>query len=297
MRPGVLLAAGVLVTALTSPAIAAPASELIVLPGATSAEGIATGRGATFFAGDLFNGDIYRGDLQRGTAELFINAPAGRMAAGLKFDDATQLLFVAGAFTGQAHLYDGVTGTEVATYQLGGIVNDVVVAPGGAWFTDSVQPKLYFVPVSETGVPGPARVLNLSGPAAAITGDFNLNGIEVTPDGKTLLVAHTANAAIYAVDPVSGASADVGVQVPFVDGIVLEGPHLWVVQNFINQVTRWQLSPDLTSGALEKTITSPLFHVPTTAALHGNRLAVVNAKFDTGFPPTADQYEVVLVDK
>jgi hypothetical protein len=27
-----------------------------------------------------------------------------------------------------------------------------------------------------------------------------------------------------------------------------------------------------------------------------SRLAVVNAKFDTGIPPTADQYEVVLAD-
>lgn len=296
MRPGTLLAAGLLVASLAIPATAAPTSQLIVLPGATSAEGIATGRGAAFYAGDLFTGDIYRGDFQRGTAERLVTAPAGRQAAGLKFDETTQLLFVAGGFVGQAYVYDGVTGAEVATYQLGGVVNDVVVVPGGAWFTDSVQPKLYFVPVT-AGVPGAARVLNLSGPAAAITGDFNLNGIEATPDGKTLLVAHTANAAIYTVDPVSGASADVGLQVPFVDGIVLEGPRLWVVQNFINQVTRWRLSPDLTSGTLEKTITSPLFQVPTTAALHGDRLAVVNAKFDTGIPPTASQYEVVLVER
>jgi hypothetical protein len=32
------------------------------------------------------------------------------------------------------------------------------------------------------------------------------------------------------------------------------------------------------------------------AARFGSRLAVVNAKFDTGIPPNADQYEVVLVD-
>jgi hypothetical protein len=33
---------------------------------------------------------------------------------------------------------------------------------------------------------------------------------------------------------------------------------------------------------VEAVITSPLFQVPTTAARFGNRLAVVNAKFDTG---------------
>jgi len=44
-----------------------------------------------------------------------------------------------------------------------------------------------------------------------------------------------------------------------------------------------------------QTITSPLFEVPTTAALFGNVLAAVNAKFDTGLPPTATQFEVILV--
>jgi hypothetical protein len=32
-------------------------------------------------------------------------------------------------------------------------------------------------------------------------------------------------------------------------------------------------------------------------ARHGNSLAVVNAKFDTGFPPTATQYEAVIVNR
>jgi hypothetical protein len=48
---------------------------------------------------------------------------------------------------------------------------------------------------------------------------------------------------------------------------------------------------------VEEVITSPLFQIPTTAARFGRRLAVVNAKFDTGIPPTADEYEVVLVDR
>jgi len=48
---------------------------------------------------------------------------------------------------------------------------------------------------------------------------------------------------------------------------------------------------------LLEVITSDLFQTPTTVAVHGSRLAAVNAKFDTGFPPTADQYEVVIVDR
>ena len=49
------------------------------------------------------------------------------------------------------------------------------------------------------------------------------------------------------------------------------------------------------SGAMQKIITSPLFQFPTTVARFGSRLAVANAKFDTGFPPTATQFEVNVV--
>jgi hypothetical protein len=62
-------------------------------------------------------------------------------------------------------------------------------------------------------------------------------------------------------------------------------------------VARVRLSPDLTSGVVEELITDDDFQTPTTAIRFGNRLAVVNAKFDTGFPPTAEEYEVVLVNR
>jgi sugar lactone lactonase YvrE len=304
-RAAVLLLLLALVTALAAPAAAARPAEVIVLPGATSAEGIAAGRGATFYAGDLFRGDIFRGNVRRGTARLFIDAPAGRMAVGMAADLAHDLLFVAGGFTGQAYVYNIRTGATVATYQFAApappaappttVINDVAVTGRGAWFTDSVQAQLYFVPVSRAGVPGPFRTLGLSGPAADTSGEFNLNGIAATADGKTLIVAHSANGQLYTVNPATGASARIaGVSVPQVDGIVLEGRRLWAVQN-TNQVTRIRLGRHLRSGVVEKVITSDLFQVPSTAARFGRRLAVVNAKFDTGIPPTADQYEVVLV--
>jgi sugar lactone lactonase YvrE len=295
-----------LVAALAAPAAAARPAEVIVLPGASSAEGIAAGRGATFYAGDLFAGDIFRGNLQRGTAELFIDAPAGRMAVGMAADVAHDLLFVAGGFTGQAYIYDTRSGATVASYQLGtptsSLINDVTLTKDGAWFTDSFQARLYFVPVSRAGVPSATfRTLALSGPAAAISpvsGAVNLNGIQATANGKTLIVAHSANAQLDTVDPTTGASATIaGISVPNVDGILLEAGRLWAVQNFSNQVSRIRLRPDLSSGVVEEVITSDLFQIPTTAARFGSRLAVVNAKFDTGLPPTADQYEVVLVDR
>jgi sugar lactone lactonase YvrE len=288
-------------------------TEVIVLPGASSAEGIAAGRGATFFAGDAFLGNIFRGDLQHGTAELFIEVPEGeRMAIGMAANVAHDLLFVAGGFTGQAYIYNTRSGATVASYQFAApsplppaattAINDVTLTNDGAWFTDSLQPQLYFVPVSQAGVPERTfHTLALSGPAAAISPlpDLpNLNGIRATPDGRTLIVAHTANAQLHTVDPTTGASATIaGISVPFVDGLLLEAGRLLAVQNLSNQISRIRLAPDLSSGVVEEVITDDLFQAPTTAARFGNRLAVVNAKIDTGLPPTADQYEVIVVDR
>lgn len=288
----------VLVAAWAAPTQAAVTS--IVLPGATSAEGVAAGAGNTFYAGDLFAGDIFRGDVKKGTASLFIDAPQGRQALGLKADLKHHLLFVAGGFTGQAYVYNLNSGATVATYQMGtaggSIINDVALTSHGAWFTDSSQAKLYFVPVDGYGQPGAFVTLPVTGPDSDTSGQFNNNGIAATPDGDTLLVAHTAKATVFKVDPKTGASTPItGVNVSNVDGIGLRGHELWAVQNFDNKVTRWGLDSHFASGVLQKTITSASFEVPTTAALFGKTLAVVNSKFDTGFPPTATQFEVNLV--
>jgi sugar lactone lactonase YvrE len=279
-------------------------SEVIVLPGASSAEGIAAGRGDTFYAGDLVRGDIFRGDIRRGTAELFINAPDGRMAMGMAADVAHDLLFVAGGRTGQAYIYDTRSGATVASYQFGdsptSLVNDVALTSDGAWFTDSFQARLYFVPVSQSGGPEATfRTLAVSGPAAHITaGRVNLNGIQATPNGETLVVAHSVNARLHTVDPTTGASATIAeLSLPNVDGIVLEAGRLWAVQNLSNQVSQIRLNPDLTAGAVEDVITSHLFRVPTTAARIGRRLAVINFKKNPGLPPTTDQFEVIVVNR
>src|SRR5437870_4455156 len=139
------VATGTSLVAMLALAIMSPGSavaggqfpEVIVLPGAKSAEGIATGSDSTFYAGDLFSGDIFRGDLRTGAVERFIHPPAGRMALGLKADGRHGLLFVAGGLTGQAYIYDLETGADLATFRLGAFINDVVVTECAAWFPDS----------------------------------------------------------------------------------------------------------------------------------------------------------------
>jgi hypothetical protein len=68
------------------------------------------------------------------------------------------------------------------------------------------------------------------------------------------------------------------------------------VQNRLNQIAVVKLDPGYLSGKIVKTITSPLFHVPTTIARFGDDFYVVNARFDT--TPTPDtEYQIVRVPR
>ena len=58
----------------------------------------------------------------------------------------------------------------------------------------------------------------------------------------------------------------------------------------------WRVS-DVGAGRLGQIVDVVERRLPPAAARHGDKLALVNAKFDTGLPPTADTYEVVVVDR
>jgi hypothetical protein len=265
----------------------------IILPEATGTEGIAAGPGTTFYAGDLGTGDIFRGDVDTRTAELFIDAPTGRKALGMKYDARNGLLFVAGGDTGQAFVYDTKTGDSISTYDLApGFINDVTLTDAGAWFTNSQSGELYRIPISCDGELGKVETLTLSGPAAETPGSINLNGIASVRGGRVLLVGHLANGTIYTVDPDTGASAATGLDLPNVDGLLAVGRRVWAVQNRSNQISKLRLDRDLGGAQITKVITSPLFQVPTTVARFGSTLAAANAKFGR---TDVDSYDVVVV--
>ena len=299
---GVVLATLIATALLVPQAAARPADRAILLPGATGTEGVARLNGQTFFAGDLLTGDIFRGTINKGTAAKFIDAPDGRFAAGMKADPSNRLLFVAGGPTGAGYVYNTRTGAALSSYQFQTpptptFINDVALSKDGAWFTDSSQALLYFVPVVD-GVPSSTfMTLTLSGPAADLSGTFNNNGIQAVKHGSMLIVAHSGNGVLNLVDATTGASTTIaGVSVPNVDGILIKGSHeLFAAQNADNLISVWKLGSNYLSGTMRETITSPLFEFPTTLARFGSRLAVANAKFDTGFPPTATQFEVNIV--
>ena len=188
------------------------------------------------------------------------------MAVGMDFDHRHDLLFVAGG-PGLAYVYDTRSGETVATYTFGSaatsFINDVTVTAEGAWFTDSFQPKLYFVPIDKRGTPGTSRPWSSGGRPPTPAGISTSTAFEPLDQGRTLIVAHSGNATLYTVDPDTGASAAIaGINVPNVDGMELSGKNLWAVQNFSNQVTRIRLNGDLTSGTVVKVITSDAFQNP-----------------------------------
>lgn len=279
--------------------------DVIPLPDGFQPEGIATGKGHTFYVGSIPTGAIYRGDLRTGEGAVLVPAQSGRAAIGLKYDERTGLLFVAGGATGYAYVYDGETGESVAALPLTTgprFINDVVITQDAAYFTNSQQPVLYRVPLeSNGGLPATPAVeeIPLTGDYVFTPGQFNANGIAATPNGDALIIVNSVDGALYHVDPESGVATRIdlgGASVPNGDGILLQGKTLYVVQNRLNRIAVVQLNAGLTAGEIVDTITDSDFRVPTTIARFGNSLYAVNARFGT--PPTPEtDYEVVRVSR
>jgi sugar lactone lactonase YvrE len=230
------------------------------------------------------------------------------MAVGMKFDRRSGLLWVAGGAFGTAYVFNGDTGELVSTYQLttssATFVNDVVVTKSAAYFTDSFQKQFYSLPLGPSGEPpDPADVQTIPlGDGFGFTpGEFNTNGIVAGSNGNRLILVNSFEGKLYRVDPRNGAAVAIdlgGGEVPAGDGLVLRSGTLYVVQNVLNQIAVVKLDRGFTSGEITGHLTNDNFRVPTTAALFGNALYTVNARFDEvppGQPDPDDTFEAVRV--
>ena len=274
--------------------------ETIPLPNGFAPEGIEIAQGKTFYTGSVATGAIYAGNLRTGEGDVIIPGAAGsRAATGIEYDHGR--LWVAGAGTGKAFIYDVRSRTLIREVQLGTaptFINDVVVTKDAAYFTDSQQPVIYRVAVSKNGQPGEVTTITLSGDYQHVAGQFNLNGIVATENGKHLVAVQSIAKKLFVIDPTTGATKaiDIGTyDLVNGDGLLLHGKRLYVVQNRANIVAEFRVSSDLTSAALVRTITKadePDFDVPTTIDRAGKRLYVVNARFGTT-TPTDQSYDVV----
>ncbi len=280
-------------------------ADTIDLPAGFAGEGVAIGAGGTFYAGSLADGRIARGNLRTRTSEVFVSAPVVAPAVGLKADVRHDLLWVAGGPRGQAAVYSLTTGAPLAVLALAttpSFINDVTLTRDAAYFTNSLSPEIYRVPISPTGDVGDPETIPLLGPAGQFVTGFNLNGIAATKNGELLIVVNSATGQLFTVDPDSGRSETIdlaGASVPTGDGLLLDGRTLYVLQNgnrpgVTNQIVAIRLDRRMSSGRVIDTITSPLFETATTLARRGDTFLAVNAQF--GGAPIDPESEVVLLE-
>ncbi|MFN2194550.1 MAG: SMP-30/gluconolactonase/LRE family protein [Anaerolineales bacterium] len=302
----------VLILALLVPVSAAFAKvvypDVIPLPDGFQPEGIAAGYGRQFYTGSIAGAAILRGDLRTGELEIIADPQPDRAALGMSFDRRTGLLFVSGGPTGNAYVYDGQTGADAGVFPLtepdAGFVNDAIVTNEAVYFTDSFQPQMYRVPLGSNGeLPDPSEVetIPLGGDFPFIPGGFNANGIVASPDERWLVIVNSAAGQVYRVDPATGEGTLIelsGGTAANGDGLILRGSKLFVVQNFSNQVSVFAVNSKLTHGQLGAVLITPDFRIPTTAAIFGDVIYAVNARFDQIAPGEAtpdDEFEVVRV--
>lgn len=312
-----LVLALVMSLGLWSSAIAQSFPETIPLPDGFQPEGITLGIGHSAYVGSLAGGAIYAVDLRTGAgSELVPGFPGSLFAVGLDFDARSGYLFVAGGLTGDGRVYDTDTGQMIHQLPLSAPlvswINDVVVTRDAAYFTNSFAPFVYKVPLDSQGEPsGAAQTLELGGewqnftnPAPTGLEDMwiNANGIVAIPDNRMLIVVNYYSGRLYTVDPDTGFATEIdleGVIVPTGDGLVLRGKTLYVVQNFLNAIAVFTLSPDYSAAALTGYLTDSDLRVPSTADLFGPWLYAVNARFDVCFPGPCPflEYDIVRVDQ
>lgn len=278
-------------------------SSRIELPVGLQPEGIAIGRGHTFYTGGLFTGGaIYRGDLQTGEGSIIVPAQPGRSAVGMTVDHRNRL-FVAGGAAGDAYVYDADSGALLELFDLasGGdtFVNDVVVTKDAAWFTDSMRAVLHRIPMTPNGTLGTPEMVSVTGDFV-LQPRFNLNGIVATPNGDALIVVQSNTGQLFKIDPATGVSDEIdlgGEDVAFGDGLLLRGRTLYVVQNISNQLAKLELSKDLTSAVVVSRTTDPSFDFPTTVALHGNTMYLPNLRFFTVPDPSTGEYWITKLPR
>ena len=215
----------------------------------------------------------------------------------MAYDRRTDLLYVAGHESGNGLVYDGLTGELVANVQFTtdpkGLVNDVALANDVVYFTDSNLPHVYQLPLApESHLPDPSasETISLTGDFEYLPGGINGNGIVASDDGTKLIIAHTDLGKLYTVDAATGEATELaldGETEIYHDGLVLAGDTLYVV-NYNDKVYVVELNPEWTSGKLVRTLTDPKLEAPSTAAIYGDALYVVNARWDAEQTPETE---------
>lgn len=248
--------------------------------------------------GAVYTGSALTGNLVRLTLagkQIATVAPAGSLLAtepfpsllGMKVD-ALGRIWIAGGRTGQMGVVDPKTGKLLGKFEVptpaGSLINDVVIAGGNAYFTDSLAPTLWRVTASGDRIGDLEPWLQFTGtPLEYTKPGANLNGIAATDNGRYLMVVQMNKGLLFriGIEDKQVLPVDIGGEsVATGDGLVLDGRTLYVVRQGEQEIVTIALAQDYASGKVVSRFKNPALAWPATAAKVGDRLLVVNTQFN-----------------
>lgn len=258
----------------------AKAPQAIAVPDGFGPESL-TGKGSTLYAGSSTTGAVWTANAKTGKSRILVPAQPGRSAFGTAV--AGKHLLVAGGATGNLYVYDRATGADVSTIALGGkLLNDVVVSGNIAYVTDTLAPTVYAVALDGSA---PPRTINLTN-YPFTEGSPTADGI--ARDGRSLIVGDITTAALYRIDPATGAATKIdvpGATLPMNDGVLLVGRTLFVAEGD-GRLAAVKIAPGATTGTLlsQRTYAKAL----TDVARAGGSLWILDAAFQQTVDPTSE---------
>ena len=282
-------------TALAQPALSGETDKqksMIALPfDDLYPEGIAVADNGDVFVGTLTRRLIVRVDAETGDALTFTSPDADLMTVlGILVSRDGETVYACSSDPHEEFDYRPAelvafdrSGAMVGRYPTpsGGFCNDLTELPDGTiLFTDTFNPRIYaWSPVTQS-------VSEWVRDERFVGGDYGLNGITYA-DGSVYVVRYSAGD-LFAISPdgqnIRNIALDRSLQ--GADGLEWMGENtLLVVENGAGRVSRIVLGAD---GG-EVTSLAEGLNVPTTAALHGDDVYVVESQFDHffGFDTTA----------
>ena len=292
MKKLVLLALAA-VLAVGATAIAKPKTTTYTLPGSNVfPEGIAT-KGNVFYVTSTTDGTVFRGTTKQPAAEVFLPGGQDGRTTAVGIEATKTQLIVAGGATGSVFFYDRATKALIRRVDTGtgGFLNDIAVEKDGdVVVTDSRRP--FFVVIAPGGT---------SRQVAYDQGDangFNANGIVAVGEEQVLFV-DSNDGTLNVLDTDTGAQRTIPLSTKLTngDGLVLQGRTLYVVRNQQELIAEVRLDGKLRSAKLVGQTTSAAFQYPTTAALSGGRLLVVNSQFDQRGGTPVEPFTVASVKR
>ena len=260
--------------------------------GGSKFEGIGVDqRQRTFYVSEVTGGEIHRGDVRSGDTEEWMPEGAdGRFTARGITTDGHDRIYIAGGPNGintdrpDLWVYDKY-GNLLTALKVGvpdAFLNDVAIGPdGAAYFTNSNAPQVFRVANDN----GDWNVTTWADATGTITREpgFNLGGIVVSPDRRSLVVAQGNVGKLWRFDLATAAATwiDIGnADLTNADGLVLGGRSLIVVRNFSRVITTLRLDRHAESADLRTEVATDPDRVFTTGKIARGRLLVIDSKFD-----------------